>query len=312
MSNPEELATPPGAHPTHVFHGRPAVPNGADHASPSVHPLLPHFSADLSVGDWDMLFDAVKDRIRSIVGEQPLLSYELPAHDIALRVRASVLECVAALDQLHTMLMQERARRRQLQTEVCEVRVALAQTLSELVGTQAGERQALHQAQHDALTALPNRRFFFDRLEHELTRIAPVVPTLAVLYLDLDGLKQINDSHGQDAGDELLKIVAARLAGAVRADDTVSRLGGDEFACLLVNPPSREQLGHLAGKLIDSVSAPLIMGSLKVTVRPSIGIAVSPVDGSTVEALLRSADAAMYSAKRQRTGHAFVDGRTPS
>ena len=310
MLNIEDPAARPSANHADARADKAALPNGAKRASPVAHPLRPNSSADLAVDDWDMLFDAVKDRIRSTVSEQPLVPNDLSAHDTTTRVRACVLECVAALDQLHTMLTQERARRRQLETEVLEVRIALAQTLAELVGTQAGEWQACHLAQHDALTALPNRSFFFEQLEHELTPIGLVLPTLALFYLDLDGFKQINDSHGHEAGDEVLKIVAARLAGAVRAEDMVSRLGGDEFACLLVNPPSREQLGRLADKLFNSVSAPLIMGAIQVTVRPSIGIAVCPADGSTIEALLGSADAAMSGAKRQRSGHAFVDGRT--
>lgn len=312
MLNSEDAAPRPKASPAKVGCGMPERPIGGALASPVVHPLLPELSADLASGDWDVLFNAVKARIRSTVGDGPLLLCEPPTHDTAARVRARVLECVAALDQLHTMLTEERARRRQLESDVFEVRAALAKTLAELAGTQAGERKARHLAQHDDLTALPNRSFFFERLEHELTRTGVPPPVLAVLYLDLDGFKPINDSHGHETGDAMLKIVAARLAGAVRVDDMVSRLGGDEFACLLVDPPPREQLAQLARKLFDSVSAPLILGDLRLTVRPSIGIAVCPADGATVEALLRSADVAMYSAKRGRCGHAFFDADLPA
>jgi diguanylate cyclase (GGDEF)-like protein len=131
-----------------------------------------------------------------------------------------------------------------------------------------------------------------------------------VLYLDLDGFKPINDLHGHDAGDELLRIVAARLARSIRAEDMVCRLGGDEFACLLSDPLNRERLGHLACKLFDAVSAPLQLGPLKLTVRPSIGIAVCPTDGATTDALLKCADAAMYRAKRHQSGYAFFDPQT--
>ncbi len=103
----------------------------------------------------------------------------------------------------------------------------------------------------------------------------------------------------------MLRIVAARLARSVRADDMVSRVGGDEFACLLADVPSREQLSHLACKMFDAVSAPMKIGQLKLTVRASIGIAVCPTDGASAEALLKSADNAMYRAKRQNTGYAF-------
>ena len=95
------------------------------------------------------------------------------------------------------------------------------------------------------------------------------------------------------------------LARAVRASDVVGRLGGDEFACLLADLPGREQLCHLACKLFDAVSAPVKVGTLRLTVRPSIGIAVCPTDGASTDELLKSADAAMYAAKRDRSGYAF-------
>jgi len=146
-------------------------------------------------------------------------------------------------------------------------------------------------------------------LEYALAHVDPRRPALAVLYLDLDTFKPINDEHGHDVGDEVLKIVAARLSRAVRGDDTMSRLGGDEFACLPAAFLSWDQLGHLACKLIEVVSAPLTIGALKLAVHASIGIAVYPTDGKTAAELLKSADAAMYRAKRDRTGYAFFDQR---
>ena len=126
-----------------------------------------------------------------------------------------------------------------------------------------------------------------------------------MLYIDLDGLKPINDRHGHDTGDEMLKIVAARLRAALREHDVVSRLGGDEFACLLTDLLNREQLAHLACKLFDTVSAPMQIGECGLVVRASIGIVTCPADGSTGAALLRHADTAMYCAKREQTGYAF-------
>ena len=130
-----------------------------------------------------------------------------------------------------------------------------------------------------------------------------------MLYLDLDGFKPINDIYGHATGDELLKIVAARLNQAVRSEDMVSRLGGDEFACLLSDLPSREQLSHMACKLFDAVSAPVKIGQLTLTVRPSIGMAMCHDDGATAEELIKNADVAMYRAKRQQSGYAFFDER---
>lgn len=103
----------------------------------------------------------------------------------------------------------------------------------------------------------------------------------------------------------MLRMVAARLARTGRADDMVNRVGGDEYACLLADVPSREQLSHLACKMFDAVGAPMKIGQLKLTVHASIGIAICPSDGASTEALVKSADEAMYRAKRQNTGYAF-------
>ena len=261
---------------------------------------------DVAASDWDVLFNAVKDRLRLIVGERLPLALE-PRADLQ-RARIGVLECAAALDQLHTMLRQELALRDQLEVDVREARAALEQARTELLGTQAREQQARHRASHDALTSLPNGGFFHDRLEEALTATTQA-PVIAVMYLDLDGFKPINDVHGHDVGDALLRIVAARLRGALRVEDVLSRLGGDEFACLLADMCEREPLERLARKLFDTVSAPLQIGQLSFNVRPSIGIAVSPTDGGSAELLLRHADAAMYHAKRHGTGHAFFGRR---
>jgi diguanylate cyclase (GGDEF)-like protein len=242
----------------------------------------------------------------------------MPAPDTAARVVAgeqkvkplaqpNLTNCIAELEQLKVMFTREVARRHQAEQAVTNAQAELALARAELLGTQAGERRARHLALHDSLTALPNRNFFRERLDHELVYAESQRKALALLYLDLDGFKPLNDTHGHDAGDEMLKIVAARLARAVRADDMVSRLGGDEFACLLPGLPSRDRLGSLAGKLFQVVSAPLKLGKIEVSVRPSIGIAVSPTDGHTAEVLLRNADAAMYRAKRRKTGYAFFD-----
>jgi diguanylate cyclase (GGDEF)-like protein len=242
----------------------------------------------------------------------------MPPPDTAARVvpeeqkanrpaQPNLANCVAELEQLKIMFTREVARRHQAEQAVSNAEAELALARAELLGTQAGERRARHLALHDSLTALPNRNFFRERLDHELVYAESQRQALALLYLDLDGFKPLNDTHGHDAGDEMLKIVAARLARAVRADDMVSRLGGDEFACLLSGLPSRDRLGSLACKIFEVVSAPLKLGEIEVSVRPSIGIAVSPTDGHTAEVLLKNADAAMYRAKRRKTGYAFFD-----
>lgn len=255
--------------------------------------------ADIAIGDWDVLMHAVKARLRLTVGER------LPAG--AEPVRSSVLECVLALDQLQATLQHALGRSQQLALELFDTQTVLAQVRRELAGTQAGERQARYLALHDGLTTLPNRCFFREHLDQALAQFAACGVSFAVLYIDLDGFKPINDKHGHDVGDTLLKIIATRLARTVRGEDAMSRLGGDEFACLRGGSPSRAQLGELAGKLFDAVAMPVTIGRCTLSVRPSIGIALCPGHGITAATLLRSADAAMYCAKRQRSSPAFGD-----
>ncbi|MDH5255075.1 MAG: GGDEF domain-containing protein [Gammaproteobacteria bacterium] len=216
---------------------------------------------------------------------------------------------VADVETLKATLAAETRRREQLELEVSIARAALGRARAGLAGARAGEQQARHLALHDGLTLLPNRRYFQQRLGQALSEAAPRHPALALLYIDLDDFKPINDRYGHDTGDELLRIVAERLARAVRAEDMMSRLGGDEFGCLPAAFRDLEQLEQLAAKLYDTVSAPMKIGTLILTIRPSIGIATCPADGRTADALLKSADAAMYRAKRQRTKYSFCERR---
>lgn len=253
-----------------------------------------------AVADMNDLLDAVKSRLRLCVAERA------PGLDAAATVRSCVLECAAALDLLQVSLARELNRHQQLELDVFDAQSALAQARVELATVQAVELRARHRALHDSLTSLPNRSLLRQRLDDALNPGPGGRQALAVLYVDLDDFQAINQEHGRELGDELLRVVSARLVRAVRNGDLVSRLGSDEFACLLAELPGRQQLRQLACKLFDAVSAPVTIGKLALTVRPSIGIAVCPDDGVTSEDLLRSADAAMASAKRQQTGYAFA------
>lgn len=141
------------------------------------------------------------------------------------------------------------ARREVLELEVFDANTSLAQIRAALLGTQEGERRALHLAAHDALTLLPHRAALVERITHEVECLDPRHSGFAVMFLDLDGFKSINDSHGHAAGDEILQIVAARLRRVVRAQDFVSRVGGDEFACLIGGLTDQVSLGQLAEKI---------------------------------------------------------------
>lgn len=245
--------------------------------------------------DWDLLFHAVAERMRRTAGQANI---SLGGRHIG----TAVLECMQALEQLHAGLADQRGRRLSIEGELRQCQADLAHARQQLTGARDGERRARHLASHDSLTSLPNRHGFGARLDMAL---APPCAALAVLYIDLDGFKTINDQHGHGTGDELLRIVAKRLSHALRKQDMVCRMGGDEFACMLVDPMGREQLSHLACKLFDTVAAPLQVGSLVLRVRPSIGIAMCPNDGVDPDVLLNCADAAMYQAKRQQLGYAF-------
>ncbi len=210
-------------------------------------------------------------------------------------------------EALQAELAHERSERSAVELSLDRMRTQLAQARAALAGTQAGEQRARHLACHDPLTALPNLRYFRARLEARLGRERPQQRTLAVFFIDLDGFKQINDRHGHRIGDSLLRITAARMRHAVRADDLVGRIGGDEFGCIIDGMPGRDQLRHVACKLFGTICAPMTVRDVSYRVRPSIGIALYPDDAATSASLLEHADVAMYAAKRQRIGYSFFD-----
>jgi diguanylate cyclase (GGDEF)-like protein len=266
---------------------------------PDAHPSA-------TLGDIAVLLSAVQERLRHVTRDNSHGRASGPTASAADDGQRAVQECAQALEQLHALFMDEVSRHDALKLEMFDAHTALAQTQAELRGTQAGERQARHRALHDGLTALPNRSFFMEELALALRSTR--TRGLAVMYLDLDEFKRINDQHGHAVGDEMLRIVAARLARVMRSQDVVSRLGGDEFACLLKGLLDRERLQRLAAEMHEAVSAPCRIGPLTLSVRPSIGIASCPCDGSGVDELLNNADAAMYRAKREGCGHAFFSG----
>ena len=160
-------------------------------------------------------------------------------------------------------------------------------------------------ALHDPLTGLPNRMLFDDRLRQVLAQAARHGRGVAVMFIDLDNFKAINDSYGHDVGDTVLRHVAQRLQASMRAEDTVSRRGGDEFLCIMMEARAELDIAKVAGKIIQVISAETEVGDAKLTVKPSVGIAVYPKDGDTAGALVTNADTAMYRAKRAREGYAF-------
>ena len=147
------------------------------------------------------------------------------------------------------------------------------------------------------LTGLPNRRLFLDRLEQEIKHANRSGIPIAVLFMDLDGFKEVNDSLGHEGGDRLLAEVAERLTRCVRQDDTVARLGGDEFAVILAGAKQRTGVERAAQTIIDALSIPFRISQRPVQISVSIGITFYPQDASSPVTLLGAADQAMYRAK---------------
>jgi diguanylate cyclase (GGDEF)-like protein len=173
----------------------------------------------------------------------------------------------------------------------------------------ASRSELLHHAFHDALTGLPNRALFADRTDQALRRAHEGRHgdgRVAVLFLDLDDFKGVNDSFGHSAGDELLRTVAARLRGTLRTEDTIARLGGDEFAVLLENVPDDDHAEQAADRLLEVLTAPIDIGGREHRTNASVGVAVSTGPADSAEELLRNADVAMYAAKAAGRGRREV------
>jgi diguanylate cyclase (GGDEF)-like protein/PAS domain S-box-containing protein len=169
----------------------------------------------------------------------------------------------------------------------------------DVTAARAMSLQMTHSAQHDLLTGLPNRLLVNDRISQAIALAGRRKRPMAVLFLDLDRFKYINDSLGHATGDKLLKSVANRLLAAVRGSDTVSRQGGDEFVILLAEITSPEDAAVTASKVLFSLSAPYLIGEQELHIGGSIGVSVYPADGKDAETLIKNADTAMYQAKER-------------
>jgi len=186
-----------------------------------------------------------------------------------------------------------------------ETLAAFAEQAS-LALTDARTVEAMQDAYHDSLTGLPTRALFLDRLNHALARSVRYPGQVTVLFIDLDRFKDVNDSLGHAAGDELLAIVGHRVRNCVRAEDTAARLGGDEFAVLLERTVGEDPGRDVAERIMRALQEPVQVGGREVFTFASIGIATSGADADTADALLRNADIAMYSAKRNRARTALT------
>jgi diguanylate cyclase (GGDEF)-like protein len=214
-----------------------------------------------------------------------------PINDVILLSKVQVfLELYRSRAQLKTALDELSHRNVQLQAEVGE--------------RQRAEEKARHQAMHDALTGLPNRLLFVDRLHISMERALRRGTQSALLYVDIDGFKPVNDEYGHQVGDVLLAAIADRMTQSMRSIDTVARLGGDEFGVIIEEPVDLAEAIAGAERLGQALRRPyslVLPGSgrlLEITVGASVGIAVYPLHADSTDALIRAADNAMYQAKR--------------
>lgn len=172
----------------------------------------------------------------------------------------------------------------------------------EIAERQRAEARVLHSAMHDPLTGLPNRLLFRDRLDTSIARGLRAGSSFAVAYLDIDGFKPVNDTHGHQVGDQLLVEIAKRLTGRLRGADTVARLGGDEFGLIMEGLTDPTIVLKVAQALISALRVPFVLraeeGEIEVTIGASVGVAVFPETAESADALVNAADEAMYRVKR--------------
>jgi len=230
---------------------------------------------------------------------------------LTTRVATVILLIVAlsiALTASAVFLLALRRQTRVLQTRLQEVeskhedfleQADYARAIQRKVEAQLLEKQQRldRLAHHDQLTGLPNRLFLADHLPHAMEEARRTQSPLAVLFLDLDRFKHVNDTHGHEVGDRLLQEVAQRIQSSVRADDVVVRMGGDEFVVILKKVRTLEQANETAARILASLTVPLVVAGKPLVTTVSIGLSLYPRDGEDVGALLRHSDTAMYQAK---------------
>ena len=234
--------------------------------------------------------------VNTILKEELSIKNPQPSIKNAIKKNTSVenkvQSAVDELDVVNTALKVEVKEREIIEQELEDVKI---------------EKDLATQASlHDALTGLPNRALFYDRLEHGLEQAKRHGWNLAVMFIDLDKFKQINDEYGHDIGDKVLLIIAERLKQNTRSDDTICRLGGDEFLYLLMEAKNEREVTKIIKKLIKVLELPCDDIGQNLVVKLSIGISIFPKNADNSEDLIKRADAAMYAAKQGKLGYAFA------
>lgn len=208
--------------------------------------------------------------------------------------RVNNLECQLKVRNGQTIWVAISAR---LSSKQCSEDTCMEGFILDITEKKQQEERIKQLAMHDNLTGLPNRNLFEDRLSHAITMSDRSGVPMAILYLDLDGFKEVNDSSGHAAGDAVLVEISHRLKHCLREEDTIARLGGDEFCVILPHTQSREQITNVADKILDNVRQEIIFNNKPFYLGASIGISIYPEDAESGSELLKVADRAMYSAK---------------
>ncbi|MBF0154259.1 MAG: EAL domain-containing protein [Magnetococcales bacterium] len=238
----------------------------------------------------------------AVLTQRPFLS--LFHHDSRPTVENMAHALLQAPEQLQPMEM--KWLHRGTKTLPVEITMARCQIGEELVlislirnisQRKEAEERILHQANYDALTGLPNRALFLDRLQHELTRAKRSRSRVALMFIDLDRFKWVNDTLGHAAGDQLLREASARLLSCHRESDTVARLGGDEFTVILPDMAHGPHAERVAAQILKVLAEPFILSGQEAFISGSVGVTIFPDDGQELDELLRNADSAMYYAK---------------
>lgn len=258
------------------------------------------------LGQSEQVTELVKESVKDLSSVNTVIKQELEISAQVPEVASALRKNIAVENKVRDASEKLMAVNQALGGEVRE-RDLVDHQLAAATQSEAAARYA---ALHDVLTGLPNRALFEDHLALGLAQAKRNGRTLAVMFIDLDGFKNVNDTYGHDAGDAVLRITAQRLLDNTRSGDTLSRFGGDEFLCLLMDIKEEADIAMIAGKIIKAIQAPfnivLRNPENQPTVGASIGISIFPEHGTAADALVKSADKAMYRAKRDASGYAFA------
>jgi diguanylate cyclase (GGDEF)-like protein len=234
--------------------------------------------------------------VNTVLNDELAGEHQPPVIEEALEKSASI-ECK----------VQEVGEQLAVVNHALHVEVNSRQRLEQRLATVTHDKEvADHAALHDPLSGLPNRVLFDERLAYELAQAKQQGAMLAVMFMDLDGFKKINDTHGHDVGDVVLKTVADRLQQHTRAGDTVSRQGGDEFLYLMREVVDDKAAMDFAEQILTAIQEPCQLDIGELIIKPSIGVSMYPKHGSIGSDLVKTADKAMYEAKQNQSGFAFA------